>query len=409
MKRMLAFMTIFTFLPLMAVFSAGQQEAVEEKVEIEFFLQKPEIQGIVEEMVDMFERENSSIEVEVNAVPDSKQVLLVRMANNNMPDVFSTWPNEVEYKLQVDEGYMMDLSETDAIRRVQPSVAETLHYKGGDYAIPISVNTMGVYYNPAIFDELGLSIPNTYEELIDVLRTVKNDGQYIPMVFSDKEPWAIGYQVVLMAGSDLSSPYTFFDEVASGKIKASDNPDFRRVAEKTLELREYGQDDYLGTGYGQAISDFATGKAATFIQGIWAIPSIRDANPDLEFSMFPLPSTTKEETKTIYGVDFALAVSASTPHKEAAVKFVDFLTSVEMAQLYAEKDGSPSVITGVETKNEEIVRLVELLNTGKSFEWLNFHWEPGVFDNHHKLAQKLVATKDPDKYLAEVTELFYKK
>lgn len=406
MKRNLFITVAVVLIVAPLAFGGGRSESAEEKTQIEFFLQKPEIQNIMEEFIAQFEEENPNINVEINAVPDSKQVLLVRMANNDLPDVFSTWPNEVEFKVQADEGYMMDLTGIEALNRVEPSVVEALRHNGKDYAVPISVNTMGIYFNPAIFDELSLSRPSTYDELVDLLEAVQEDGRYIPMVFSDREPWAIGYEMVLMSGMQFPDPYRFFDDLAAGRTTAQDSVHLRRVAEKVLELREFSQDDNLGTGYGQAISDFATGKAATYVQGIWAIPSIREANPDFEFEMFPFPADNADQTRTIYGVDFAVAASADTPNRDAALKLIDFLSRQDIAQSFAERDGSPSVIEGVEASEEAITDLVELLNTGRSFEWLNFRWAPGVFDNHHRVAQTLVASGDVEKYLREVTELF---
>jgi len=407
-KSLLLLLTMVAF--LFNVYSGGQKEkATPKKVKIEFFLQKPETQDIMTKLIDLFMKASPNINVEMNVVPDSKQVLLTRMASNDMPDVFSTWPNEVEFKLQIKEGYIADLTGQKYLKNVQSSVMDTLRYKGKDYSLPISVNTMGVYYNTKLFKEMGLNIPKTYTEFINLLKTIKASGKSLPIVNADKDPWTIGYQVVLLSGMEIPKPYLFFDNIISGKTSATNSKYLRRVAEKILELRKYGQDDNLGTGYAQAIDIFATGKAATFIQGIWTIPSIRKANPGLEFDMFPFPADTEKNTKVIYGVDFALAAAANGKNFKAANKFIEFFSRTDIAQIYANKDGSPSLIKGVKVHTKEIARLTKLLNEGRSFEWLNFHWPPGVFDESHKIAQSLIATRDVNAYLKNVDEIFKKK
>ena len=93
------------------------------------------------------------------------------------------------------------------------------------------------------------------------------------------------------------------DDVQTGKVKTQDVPGLKKIAEKYLKLREYAQPDTLGTTYEQACFEFATGKSFMFWQGIWAIPAIQKANPDINFSMFPLPSYGGLDTRVEYGVD----------------------------------------------------------------------------------------------------------
>lgn len=51
-----------------------------DKVEIEFFSQKPEMQATLQEIIDDFEKENPDIEVKFSNVPDAGTVLKTRMA-----------------------------------------------------------------------------------------------------------------------------------------------------------------------------------------------------------------------------------------------------------------------------------------------------------------------------------------
>lgn len=91
----------------------GAKEAATEnktgKVEVEFFQQKTEAVDTYKKIIDKFETENPDIKVVQNNVPDSKNVLQTRMASGDIPDVFSAYPNESNFKMQADEGYILDL------------------------------------------------------------------------------------------------------------------------------------------------------------------------------------------------------------------------------------------------------------------------------------------------------------
>jgi raffinose/stachyose/melibiose transport system substrate-binding protein len=199
----------------------------------------------------------------------------------------------------------------------------------------------------------------------------------------------------------------FFAALAKGKVSAKDNAELRRIAEMVIELRaKFGSSDTAAFGYNDAINAFATGKAAMYINGIWAIPSIVQANPNLAFSMFPIPATLGKETTTIYGIDFAVSMAANTKYPAESLKFLQFLAQPENAQYFSDVDNSPSVITGVKVKSTRIQSLVALLNAGKSFEWNHFVWADGMEGRFNDAVQELAIVRDVDAFLLKLDSIF---
>jgi len=412
MKKMLmTLMVLFLLISLFPLTASGNKETAAGKtVTIEFYQQKVEAIQIVDELIARFEAQNPGIKVKQTNLPNSetRNVLLMRIAANDVPDILSAYPNAPEFREFVKEGYLYDLSGQDFLKNVNPSVLAPIKQGGKDYSLPISLNTIGVHYNEALFAKYGLSIPTTYEQFIALCEALQSKGVQ-PLAFSDKDSWTAGIFANNALGKEMGKAQTdaFFAALAQRKVSAKDNAELRRIAQMVIELREkFGSSDTAAYGYNDAINAFATEKAAMYINGIWAIPSIVQANPNLQFSMFPIPATAGKETTTIYGIDFAISMAADTKYPAQSLKFLQFLAQPENAQYFSDVDNSPSVIIGVEVKSERIQSLVSLLNAGKAFEWNHFAWADGMEGRFNDAVQELAIVRNVDAFLMKLDAIF---
>lgn len=378
-----------------------------DKVEIEFFQMKPEAVDTYNKIIAKFEAENPNIKVTQNNVPDPKNVLQTRMASEDLPDVFSIYPNESGFTVLVNDGYLLDLTGQKFLENANSGVLNSIKVSGKDYSLPISLNTIGVFYNTKIFEQLKLTVPTNWSELIAAAEKIKAAG-ITPFALSDKDAWTVGIQANQMTGAEMGQAKVekFFEDVKNGAASTAKSPEMSTVADRILELRKYGSEDAAATGVDQAVANFATEKAAMFINGIWEIPSIQKANPNIKFGMFPVPATKAEDSKVIYGIDAAVAISAKTTKKDAALKFVEFLSRTETAQMYADADKSPSVIKDVKMNFEPEQILSQMLSDNKSFTWLHFKWAPGMETQWNTEAQNLAVSKDRNTYFNAIDKAF---
>jgi raffinose/stachyose/melibiose transport system substrate-binding protein len=408
---MLKRLTIFMIAFAAVVFTGCNKGAGSNgPVTIEFFQQKPEVTDLFKELISIFEKENPDIKVTQTTVPQAKQVLLSRMAAGNMPDVTSEYVNSPDFRIAVKDGRYYELTGKKCLENVIQSYLVPLKVNDKDYALPISVNTIGVMYNEDIFNKLGLKIPSTYEEFIQVCKKIKETG-IVPISLSDRTDWTTAILAQDIIGQEMGKENAdkFFADLAAGKVSAKDNAVMRKIATRFVELRGYGRKDSAAIDYDLATNNFATGKAAMFINGIWAIPSVTRANPKLKFKMFPFPASEGAKTSVIYGIDFAVAVSADTKHADAALKFAEFLSRKDIAQKFSDTDNSPSVIKGVSVKSDKITSNVKLIESGGAFEWLHFKWASGMETRFWSIAQLLATSKNVDQFLTKLDETFRSK
>jgi len=392
----------------MAIFANGQKDSSGGVVKIEFFQRKREVVDLFNKIISEFEAKNPGIKVEQVNVADHDQVLASRLAANKVPDVLTHWPNKADYVKSAQAGFFMDLTNSDLTSNCVPAIVKQISLKNGkNYAVPISVNTQGVFYNKDLFAAKGYKVPKTWDDLMTLVKAIKADGQ-VAFVWPDGTDFPFEHQFRYFLNLNTPDAEKMMDEIQSGQKKAQDYPVLKTIANMFFTLREYGQPDMMGTSYEQAAAYFANGKAYMFAQGIWVIPSIQKANPNINFSSFPLPSITGEPTRVEYGVDLALVVgnTGNKAKMEASKKFVKFIASKDIAQEYADSDGSPSAIKGVVFRNEISKPLVDMIQEGKAFRNIRHRWVAGGPERSRTATQQLIVDHDIDRWLDELNFVF---
>lgn len=366
-----------------------------EKVKIEFFQYKPEAKETFEKIIQKFEAENPDIDVVQSNPPEASTVLRTRMAKQDIPDIVSVG-GDVTYADLAKAGAFEDLTNSDELKKIYPQYAQMLKDISGldkVYAIPYAVNANAVIYNKKLFNELGLTIPKTWDEFIAVAEKIKKAGK-TPFYFTFKDSWTTLPSFNVLAAATQGD--NFYSDVRAGKTTFTNS--YKEAAQKFLKLVEYGQKDNFGKGYVDGNIAFAKGESVMYLQGIWAIPEIKKANPDIELGVFPYPSTNDPSKNVVVsGVDLLLALSKTSKNPEAVKKFVNFLLREDVAKDYLAEQNAFSAIQGVVKEDKELEGLKENFEKGLIADFPD-HYVPNSMALDRQL-QQLVIDKNVDAFL----------
>lgn len=361
------------------------------KVKIEFLEYKSEAKGTFSELAKKFEKENPNIDIVVTNPPDSVTVLKTRVAKRDLPDVIGMG-GDVSYAEISKAGALKDVSKDSALNDIQPAYIDMLKdisKQDKVYGIPYAANANAVIYNKTIFKELGIEVPTTWEEFIAAAEKVKAAGK-IPFYFTFKDAWtALPAYNVLAANTQGDD---FFKKLDKGDTKFAEG--HKEAAEKLLTLLEYGHKDQNGKAYNDGNVAFAKGESAMYLQGIWAIPEIKKANPNIEVGVFPYPIG---DSKVVSGVDLLLAQSATTEHPKEAKKFIEFLLSDENMKEYLTQQNAFSAKTGIVQEAPELEGLKASFEKGAVVDFPD-HYVPTAVALEKQL-QVLTQKKDAKQYL----------
>ncbi|KRQ86513.1 Multiple sugar-binding protein precursor [Caloramator mitchellensis] len=366
-----------------------------EKVKIEFFQYKQEAKETFEKLIQKFEQENPDIDVVQSNPPEASTVLRTRMAKRDVPDIVSVG-GDVTYADLAKAGAFEDLTDSQELQKIHPQYVQMLKDISGldkVYAIPYAVNANAVIYNKKLFNELGLTVPKTWDEFIAVAEKTKKAGK-IPFYFTFKDSWTTLPAFNVLAADTQGD--SFFAERREGKTTFKER--YKEAADKFLKLVEYGHNDNFGKGYVDGNIAFAKGESVMYLQGIWAIPEIKKANPDIELGVFPYPVTNDpSKNKVVSGVDLLFAISKTSKNPEAARKFVNFLLREDIAKEYLSEQNAFSAIQGVVKEDKDLEGLKDSFNNGLIVDFPD-HYVPNSMALDRQL-QQLVLDKNVDAFL----------
>lgn len=274
---------------------------------------------------------------------DYKTALSTMMASDSEPDIIFTW--ELGYLGNfVNGGKIISLqSYLDADEAWKSTfnggVLDLLAYNGEVYGIPTQ-QTMGImYFNKRIFEENGLSVPATYDEFLNVCKTLKDNGVTpIALASTASDAWLVSQYIQEL--SNGIGGYKLFTSLNDG-TGAWNDPAFVEAAKlfKAEVEAGYYEDGFTGVTGDEARELFRMGLTAMYFNGAWEISSIADpaACPEAaNIGAFVIPKINPENTGVTLGsVDTSFAVTTNCKNPDAAVAFIKYWTNEENATMLA--------------------------------------------------------------------------
>jgi raffinose/stachyose/melibiose transport system substrate-binding protein len=281
----------------------------------------------------MTEHPDVTINLNVRQNSDFRQYLEVSMQAEDPPDLFQHWGGGQLWEY-ADAGLLRNIApELEGEWKASfasPAVLEVYGHNGEYYGIPWTWGGIGFFYNAALFDQVGITTPETWDELLAVVQLLK-EYDITPIALGESELWPgyfywaylalrIGGQDAFIAAYERDGSFTDAPFVQAGE----------RLQE-LIELEPFPA-DYLNLGYGDQEMIMGNGQAAMELMGPWS-PGIQRSNSDsgagvyLDWFPFPMVEGGAGNADDVFGGGYGFAVGINAP--DATVDFLRFLTSVE--------------------------------------------------------------------------------
>jgi raffinose/stachyose/melibiose transport system substrate-binding protein len=213
-------------------------------------------------------------------------------------------------------------------------VMDSVKYDGHTWAVPLDVNNLTIGYNTEIFDELGLEVPTTSDELIAVAQKIRESGKYSPLCTSIKDGWPAGD--VWFAQAAYTTDSDAMIRAADRGEATRDDPAFVAAAENVKKLVDGGVfvDDATSISYMDCVNLFAQKQAAMFYPVGNFILNVVDSSAGgpgmLKYDLMAFPPPDASQTPVATGgiaIMFSIPVGAKNP--EAAAEVLRYLTNEE--------------------------------------------------------------------------------
>lgn len=262
------------------------------------------------------------------------------------------------------DGYVQNIGVAGGERGYLPGPTGSL------FGLPFGSETSVLFYRTDIFEEHGLTPPETYDELLDLACRIP-----------ELEPGMGG--VASRAASGHQAAHAFLLHLAPLGGRVFDeawNPIINNeagvaAAEALQRIVECGPEGSSAFGPAEAANAFAQGQAAMFLDSIAFAPTFQDPSRstvvgNVGYAMHPMGVMRASQTG-----GFGLGIPANAENQEAAFLLMQWLTSREGDLAVAMAGGNPSRFSTY--ANEELnARYPWSAAFGEALQYADPDWRP---------------------------------
>ena len=364
----------------LALFASGSSESSSSVQTIEVFTRFSDgaTKAYFEEVAEAFMAENPDIKVVLSSANNAnyKQEINVRLASNSSPDIYFAWSGCYAENF-ADGGRALDLTpyltenDSEWYNTFITNQFGPFTFDGKIYGIPLMMDGKAFYYNMDIFEELGLSVPENWDEFMVVLQTLKDAG-YIPISLGNIEDWATGHYMTTLNQRVVPAETLAADYALEGDFTAEE---YITALEYLEELVPYFTPEFNSVTYDAGINDFLSGKAAIYYEQFNQVQYIAPATFNWSWFDFPDIEGAAGDQNALTGAPQGLMVSSTTKYPEACIKFLKYLTNLDNSKKLVKEAMMFSCVDGAiteETATDKMAQMAETIKAASSVNlWLD--------------------------------------
>lgn len=325
---------------------------------LRFYLQKQEVIAYFGDLLRRFESENRGIRV----VHDSTTAIAPQFVRGEPADV-GCFNGNLELARYVGRGQFRDLSGLPSAARVRGDISaladQYATYEDRTSLLPYSLAAAGVIYNRRIFADLGLPVPETWTQFVDVCTALRDAG-ITPVYATDRDTWTLWQGLFDYSVGSLVDTADFFARMKEvGTDVGPDAPvsferDFAVPMERARTIAGFFNPDHAVRSYADGNLAFGRGEVGMYLQGPWALGQIALVDETLEVGTFALPvSEDPADRQARVNVDLALYIPERTGRVDDAERLVEFLMQPEVLDAYNRDNLAYSTTTDAPPQQDE--------------------------------------------------------
>ncbi|MFC4779109.1 extracellular solute-binding protein [Paenibacillus sp. GCM10023252] len=286
--------------------------------------------GMMKKIVEQYEKEHTNVKIELDSLNTDQQKLKLKTqaASKEVPDITIVNPS-AQMKPFVDAGLfapLNDMVEQNGLKDTfQEGILDWYTFDNNLYALPDGNNIGVVYYNKELFEQGGVKVPTTFEEMVEVVKALKAKGIQ-PMAIGEKDTWTGSFLFMNILLRTNQGP-GFLKDVQEGK-KTFEDPAFVDAVTAMQDLIQAGafQEGVTSFDYNAGENLFKTGKAAMYYMGSWATGGMEASSVNGKVGVFKFPTVKGkgDANQFMLAPGSAFAISANSKHLEETKDFLNY-------------------------------------------------------------------------------------
>ena len=328
--------------------------ALADKVTVNFFHRWPNEpkNSYINSLIDEFEAANPDIDIVSDCVLNDsyKEKIRVLVSTDALPEVFFSWSGVFGENL-TRSGRVLALDDVMArdsewSSQIVEGQWAPFNYNGKQYGAPWSMDGKAFFYNVDVFNELGIEIPTTLNELYAVCEKLKENGYDEPISAGFSAPWAVSHYLGTICQRVVDPEVLAKDYTGGGDFS---DPAYIEALNIFKKLGEYMTSDPCSVDHEFARNAFIMGVSPMCYMQLAEMKYMRD-DEELNYAFFNFPAVEdgKGDPGQLTGAPEGMMISATAKPEvqEAAIKFMEFIISKEGGHRMIAECGEISCVKG---------------------------------------------------------------
>ena len=304
-------------------------------------------------LASQFEAENPNIHLKFITLPENQarakitvstatgahQFDVVMISNYETPQwAANGWLTDLGPYIAATPGY----DQNDFI----PSLRQVLSHNGDMYSVPFYGESSFLMYRKDLFDQAGISVPArpSWEQVADWARKLDNPGAGMTGICLRGKP---GWGEVLAPLDTVINTFggRWFDERWNAQLTS---PEAQKAVQFYVDLvRAHGEPGAAASGFQECATQFSQGKTAMWYDATSAVNTVEDRNASTVAGRVGYAFAPVEKTKySGWLYTWSLGIPQASEHKDAAWKFISWMTDKKYMHTVGEKLGWERVPPG---------------------------------------------------------------
>ncbi|MDC3418540.1 ABC transporter substrate-binding protein [Aquibacillus salsiterrae] len=342
--------------------------------------------------IERYEELNPDVTFDIQVLPyeQLKQKLTTTSSNGNPPDIaqgLGEWMADFN-SMDILYDFTDVVNSWEGKDGISEAVWNSVSMNGKIAAFPSYLGTRARMYHENVINEVGIELPNTWDELLEAGKILKDAGIENPFGISATSARAPQELAVFVWSNDLN----IVEEIGEGKYRntwADSEDELAKAAEvfqfyKDMLDQGVISQNQTSWGYQELDQNFAQGNVAIVQNGPW-IEGYKSEQPEgmADVRVDGVPPYNETPATFLEVAQWFLFKDGK--NNEEAIKFLTWMGSKEGQSYYAK--GNRTIRNDMELEGEWNVPFSEIAKNGRT-------WPPvpmgGIIDSMTQSIQKVL-------------------
>ncbi|MFD0714745.1 extracellular solute-binding protein [Paenibacillus sp. GCM10027626] len=303
------------------------------------------------EVIEEFQKANPDLNIKQSAGPKINEQMKPRWIQGDPPDVVYIDGAGSNERQMIDDEQLLDITAfiKEAVNKDGEKLSDILisqptAYEGDkNYTLPLVFGSWGLFYDKALFNEKGWTVPTDWKSFIETSQKIKDSGM-TPFIHTGVYPYYINGglldSAMVAANGGDGSILTKQAALEEGSF-ASDA--VKQALNQIVELRDKGFIDpgSVSLNHTDSQAQWLQHKAAFIPNGLWLENEMKKDIPQ-GFDFGFIPSVVQEAGKNNIVIPYTntIAIAKDAKNPEAAKAFLAFAFTKQHAVRWAELTGA---------------------------------------------------------------------